>query len=341
MTIFTNRCGSIPGFAMNGLAGLLLVCCCQHAMAAEPKLEPLPTKTPAPKENPTTPDKVALGKLLFFDPRLSGDNSMSCATCHQSEKAFADGRDRSPGNGGKPLLRNTPTVLNAAFLPNLFWDGRAADLEAQALGPIENPDEMNQDLDELVDELRAVPEYREQFQKVFGGPITRERIGQALAAFQRTLVSGPSPVDRYLQGDRLALSDSARRGMQLFVGDAGCIRCHNGPLLTDGKFYRLGYRFEDQGRGAVTKEAGDAYKFRTPPLRNIADTAPYMHDGSLATLTDVVTFYYRGVPASAPAGQKLDIEPLLGQSFTEIEDLVAFLKALSGEVPKVEPRELP
>lgn len=330
------RSGSAAILAMGCLACLVMT-----ARAAEPKLAPLPPKPPEPAENPATPAKISLGKQLFFDPRLSGNNRLSCASCHIPKKAFADGRDRSLGFDGKPLARNTPTVLNSGFFEKLFWDGRAADLETQALGPIENPAEMNQNLGELVKELTAVPGYRDAFQAAFEGEVTAERIGQALAAFQRSLITGPAPLDRFLQGDDSAFSAAAKRGMQLFVGDAGCIRCHHGPLLSDSEFYRLGPTFEDRGRAEVTGEDQHVFQFRTPSLRNVAQTAPYMHDGSLATLTDVVTYYYRGVPASAPGGKRLDVEPLLGQSFTEIEDLVAFLQALSGESPRVEPPKLP
>lgn len=322
-------------------AGAIAVALAVAAWAAEPPLPPLPKSVPSPEDNPSTAEKVSLGKQLFFDQRLSGSNRMSCATCHRPDKAFADGMDRSRGEGGKRLARNTPTVLNTAYFEKLFWDSRADSLEAQALFPIQNPDEMNQDLDELERELAAIPDYVQQFQTVFGTGVNRQGIAQALAAFQRTLVSGPSPVDRYLAGDTAALSPSARRGLELFVGDAGCIRCHNGPLLSDGKLYRIGPTFDDRGLEALTGEAADAFKFRTPSLRNVAETGPYMHDGSLATLTDVVTYYYRGVPFTAPGGQPLDVVALQDRSFSEIADLVAFLKALSSEVPKVEPPKLP
>lgn len=266
---------------------------------------------------------------------------MSCATCHLPDKAFADGLARSPGKGGKQLSRNTPGLLNVAHYDRYFWDGRANSLEDQALGPIESPDEMHQDLMALVDELNAVPGYVERFRQVFGTRVTQEGIGRALACFQRTLVTGPSPFDRYLQGDEDALSPAARRGLALFQGDAGCVECHRGPLLSDGKFYRLGVSFQDQGLAAVTGNPADAGKFRTPSLRNIAQTAPYMHDGSLQTLDDVVMFYYRNAPTSAPDGLPLDIQPLSGQSFTEISDLVAFLHSLTGDVPKITPPTLP
>lgn len=300
----------------------------------------LPETVPAPKHNPTTPEKVALGKRLFFDPRLSADNKMSCATCHLPEKAFGDGLARGKGHDGRTLTRNTPSLLNVGFYERFDWDGRAKSLEEQALGPITSPEEMNQDLAELESELNAVPGYVEQFQKVFGTKITRDGIAKSLAAFQRTLVTKPSAFDRYLSGDRTALSDEAKQGMDLFVGSAGCVRCHQGPLLSDGRLYRLGVSFKDEGLSAVTRRMEDRGKFRTPSLRNISQTGPYMHDGSKKSLTEVVEFYYRGVPPGS-GGLSPDVQPLLGQSFSEIPSLVAFLESLTGEAPRVETPTLP
>jgi cytochrome c peroxidase len=304
-------------------------------------LAPLPRTAPDPKDNPTTPEKVALGKQLFFDPRLSGDNRMSCATCHLPDKAFGDGLARAKGHGEKTLTRNTQTVLNAGFYERYFWDGRAKSLEEQALGPIKSPDEMHQDLTELEKELNSVPGYVEQFHNIFNTKVTRDGIAKALAAFQRTLVTKPSPFDRYLVGDKTALTTEAKQGLELFEGSAGCIRCHQGPLLSDSKFYRLGISSLDEGLAVVTGKKEDKGKFRTPSLRNIAETGPYMHDGSKKTLSDVVEFYYRGVPSKTSDGLLPDIEPLLGQSFSDISALVAFLKSLTGEAPKVEPPQLP
>jgi len=311
---------------------------------AQPKSEkpmaPLPKTVPTPKDNSTTPEKVALGKQLFFDPRLSVDNKMSCATCHRPDKAFGDGLSLAKGAGGKTLKRNTPSLLNVGFYSTFHWDGRAKSLEEQALVPIQAADEMNQDLDHLEQQLNAVPGYAKQFQAVFGTKVTRDGIAKALAAFQRTLVTGPSPYDRYLGGKKTALSQAAKRGMELFFGDAGCSRCHSGPLLTDEKFYRLGVS-QDKGRGLVTGKMEDNYKFRTPSLRNVARTGPYMHDGSYNTLDDVLFFYFRGVPTSGPDGLPLDIESLQGIPFAEMSDMIVFLEALTGDEPKVDPPELP
>ncbi len=316
----------------------------RDAARAEPrnkKFVPLPQVVPVRDDRTTTPETVSLGKQLFFDPRLSGDNAMSCASCHLPEKAWTDGLPQGKGNGGRELRRNTPTLLNVGFLSRLFWDGRAANLEEQALVPIQSCDEMNQNLDELEQELNAVPGYAAQFKTVFGSEATQAGIAQALAAFQRSLITEPAPFDRYLAGEKDALSYSAQRGFELFKGEADCARCHHGPLLSDERFYRLGASFGDAGLAAVSGNHDDKGKFRTPSLRNIAQTGPYMHDGSLATLTDVVTFYYRGVPTSTPDELPLDVQPLYGQSFSEISDLVSFLETLSGKAPEITPPDLP
>jgi cytochrome c peroxidase len=301
----------------------------------------LPASVASPRDNPTTPDKVVLGKQLFFDPRLSGDNRMSCANCHPPDKAFADGLPRAKGARGIELSRNTPTLLNVGFQTAYLWDGRAVSLEEQALLPIQSSEEMNQDLEALEKELNAIPGYLVQFEAVFGSGATRSSIAKALAAFQRTLVSRNSPFDRYLAGEKNALSEDAQHGWELFKGDAGCIRCHNGPNFSDSKFYRLGTTFRDRGRGAITREKRDDYAFRTPGLRDVAKTGPYMHDGSLATLSQVVEFYYRGVPPSSPDGLPLSITALTGQSYSEISAIVAFLESLTGAAPQPPPPTLP
>jgi cytochrome c peroxidase len=311
---------------------LILTAVCLSASAQETTVTPLPEVAPAPLDNPTTPDKVALGKQLFFDPRLSGDNRMSCATCHLPSKAFADGLPTAKGAGGKALARNTQSLLNVAFYSAYFWDGRAGSLEEQALAPIRAADEMNQDADALVRELQSVPEYAGRFRSVFGTNVTAEGIAKALAAFERTLVTRNSPFDRFLAGDQPALSEQAREGWRLFR-EAGCIRCHNGPVLSDSKFHRLGVGYRDPGRGAITGARQHQYTFRTPGLRDVARTAPYMHDGSFQTLEEVVEFYYRSTPAPPPGGLTLDFEPLIGRSFSEVAPIVAFLEALTGEAP--------
>ena len=294
------------------------------------RLAPLPGKTPQPPDNPTTTAKVVLGKNLFFDPRLSGNNRVSCATCHVPNKAFADGQAFSIGVKGQKLARNTPSILNLGFQKELFWDGRAKSLEEQALMPVKSPQEMNQPIEELILELKTIGEYRESFTRAFEDGINAVNVAKALAAYERSLISKPSPYDDYLNGDKKALSVSALRGLELFEGDAGCVRCHNGPLLSDGKFYRLGVGRGDVGRAVITGKREDAYRFRTPSLREVSRTAPYMHDGSKKTLYQVVEYYYRGVPTRGPEGLELDVEPLSDRSFTEIDDLVAFLRTLTN-----------
>ena len=317
------------------LVGLLFCVAvfCVLGEADQQPLVPLPRMAPAPQDNATSENRVELGRQLFFDSRLSGENRMSCATCHVPSKGFTDGLPRAKGAGGKELSRNTPTVLNVGFFSGLLWDGGAASLEEQALVPIESQDEMAQDVDSLVDELAAVPSYAEQFRHAFDRPVNKQDIARALAAYQRSLVSPNSPFDRYLGGEQDALGLAAKEGLELFRGAAGCIRCHNGPLLSDGKYYRLGISRADPGRAGVTGEEQDRYKFRTPTLRNIAETGPYMHDGSLKTLFDVVEFYYRRVPSGGSDGFPPDVEPLLGQSYSEIDAIVEFLESLSGESP--------
>ena len=227
------------------------------------------------------------------------------------------------------------------FFESLFWDGRAGSLEEQALAPIESVVEMNQDLDELESELGEIPGYVTEFKNVFDTTPQRDGIAKALAAFQRTLVTAPSPMDRYLAGDKHAVSKDAIRGLELFQGEAGCVQCHHGLLLSDGKFYRLGAANSDVGREKITGKKEDRYRFRTPSLRNVAETGPYMHDGSKERLDDVVTFYFRGIPESGVDGLAPDTAALSGQSYSDITMIVAFLQSLSGDVPKVVPPTLP
>jgi cytochrome c peroxidase len=231
--------------------------------------------------------------------------------------------------------------MNVGFYTSYFWDGRATTLEEQALGPIQSDIEMNQNLDELEKELNDVPGYVNQFQAVFGSKPNREDIGKALAAYQRTLVTEPSPFDRYLLGDEKALSADAKRGLELFVGEARCIDCHNGPMLSDGKYYRMGISQEDFGREAVTGKKEDRYKFRTASLRNVADTGPYMHNGLSHSLESIVLFYYRGTSPTTRDGLPIDAPDLRGQSLSEVPYLVAFLQSLSGKAPDFTPPTLP
>ncbi len=319
-----------------------------------------------PQANPQTPEKIELGKKLFFDRRLSGDGTMSCATCHNPEQAFTDGLDISLSYPTTKNWRNSPTLINVAFYKYLFHDGRAQTLEDQALFPMMSAFEMNKNLDYLEEQIRVVPEYVESFRAVFGGDITRERIAMAIAAFERTLVSLDSPLDRYLKGDKDALSEEARRGFEIFQGKGKCADCHYGVNLSDDKFYALHvpenpallndpgvtatmrfvakvYHYEDcknltedPGRYLITKNKDDWKAYRTPTLREVSRTAPYMHNGTLKTLDEVIEFFDKG----GGKGNKV-LKPL-GLSAQEKGDLKSFLvEALTGKEITMKYPELP
>lgn len=297
-----------------------------------------------PGDNATSEAKVALGRQLYFDPRLSKDNTISCASCHDPAKGWSNGEAVATGVGGQKGGRSAPTVINTAYNAFQFWDGRAGSLEEQALGPIANPIEMALPLDEAVEKLNAIAGYREQFQEVFGTDVTQEGIARAIAAFERTVLSGDAPYDRFVQGDKGALSLSARRGRELFFGKAHCSACHVGPNFTDNAFHNLGVSIDrddpDVGRHVVSNLLGDRGAFKTPTLREIARTAPYMHDGSLATLEEVIAYYNKG---GTPNPQLDEEMTPLNLTPEEQQDLVTFLKeGLSSEnYPLVQPPELP
>ncbi len=297
-----------------------------------------------PGDNPVTAETVALGRKLYYDRRLSADDTIACASCHDPGKGFTDGRRFSMGFHNQQGTRNAPPVVNAAYSPLQFWDGRAGTLEDQAGGPIANPEEMNQKYDVLVAKLRADAEYPALFEKAFGpGAITMSQVRKALASFERTVVSGNSAFDRYQYGgDKSALSPAAVRGLAIFrdPGKGNCIACHpigaKSALFTDGKFRNIGVGVNaegvvtDQGRFEETKIERDRGAVKTPSLRNVALTAPYMHDGSLKTLRSVLE-YYAGGGNSNPALDK-DLKPLRLNK-AERDDLLAFLESLTGEMP--------
>lgn len=299
---------------------------------------------PVPADNPMTKAKVELGKLLYFDTRLSVNRTISCATCHDPQKAWAEHEPTSKGFAGQLGPVNSPTVINTAYAPVLFWDGRAASLEEQALGPIENPMEMGHSLDELVKQLSEVPGYVERFQKVFGTGVTKDGIAKAIAAFERTILSGNSPYDRYtVGGDKTALTDQQVRGMRIFMDN--CSVCHTPPLFSNYQFYNAGIGLDkepsNKGRMAVTGDEADFGKFRVPPLREVAKTPPYFHDGSVESLEEAVRIMAQGGidnPGLASALKGVRAAQLTDQ---DVKDLVAFLEALSGEYPIIEPPELP
>ncbi|MFP7300044.1 cytochrome-c peroxidase [Neobacillus niacini] len=297
---------------------------------------------PVPEDNPMKPEVLELGQALFFDPRLSGNNQVSCATCHDPKAGYGDSKptfDKYTGGNG---ARNSPTVINSGYYTSNFWDGRAASLEEQALGPIQNPDEMNQQLDDLIQELSAIKGYQELFQAAFNEGVTEQNIAKALAAFQRQIVVKDTLYDKFLKGDTKALSKQEASGLRLFTGKAFCVTCHNGPNLSDNNFYNIGLDTDDKGRQAVTNQEEDLGRIRTPGLYGITHTAPYMRDGSLATLEEVIDYYDRGGddhPNKSFFMQKF-MSPL-GLSDQEKADLLAFLKTLGGEPPIFTKPELP
>lgn len=293
---------------------------------------------PIPEDNPMTPEKIELGKMLYFDPRLSGDDTISCASCHEPAKGWSDNRRTFLGFQGHVGARNSPTIINSGFYSLQFWDGRMKTLEQQALGPIQDKGEMNLSLEELIVKLNAVPEYVDRFQQVFGTEITTDGVAKAIAAFERTIVIDDTDFDKYLKGNKSAMSADAIAGMELFAGKAGCIACHNGPSLSDNNFHNVGVVSEDKGRFGFTGNPEDNGKFKTPQLRGIGHTAPYMHAGQLATLEDVVDFFNKG--GDAHSNKSVLIQPL-NLTATEKSNLVAFLNALTGELPIVEAPELP
>jgi parallel beta-helix repeat protein len=315
---------------------------------------PAPIENP---DNPSAPEKVALGRLLFFDPVLSGENNVSCATCHHPDAGFSNASSVSFGKGDGQFLRNVPTLWEVAYKDALFLDGRAANLESQLLVPLTSADEMAQDPDTLVEELQAIEAYQSAFKSAFpelANPISTASVSYALAAFERSLVAHDTPFDRYAAGDRNALTASQRRGFHLFrSGSLGCYNCHNAPTFSSGAYEVIGVpdasdTLTDLGRGAISGNANENYAFRVPSLRNVALTAPYMHNGTFATLEEVLAFYAAG----GGKGKGMDIpnqsRHIRSFSLTtqETTDLVNFLMALSDEsavpeIPQTVPSGLP
>ncbi len=310
--------------------------------------EPLPKEVPVPADNPMSAAKVELGKQLYFDPRLSIDGTVSCNSCHNVMGSGTDNRATSVGVDGQRGGRSAPTVWNAAFLTAQFWDGRAATLEDQAKGPPLNPIEMGMPSEEAVEErLKAIPGYVEQFEAVFGGKdaVSYDNMAKAIAAFERTLITRNSPFDRYLAGEKDALSEQAKRGMKLFE-KVGCGSCHSGPNFAGPTSLPMGEGFyqkfpivaskydaqydlkADKGRYEVTKDKADINVWRVPTLRNVAVTAPYFHNGAVKTLDEAVRVM---------AKSQLDVE----LSDAEVRDMVAFLESLTGEFPEITMPRLP
>ena len=286
-----------------------------------------------PADNPYTPEKAELGRLLYFDSRLSADGTVSCATCHNPKFAFTDGAAVSTGIRGQKGNRSAPTVINRAYSLAQFWDGRARTLEEQAKGPMENPIEMGNTHVGIVDNLKKIQGYRALFAKVFGTEdFSIDHVAMAITTFERTVMSGNSAYDRYKSGQRNAMTAAQVRGMDVFFNKAKCDACHEGVNFTSNMYANLGVGADkfapDVGRFAVTNDPKDWGTFKTPTLREVAHTAPYMHDGSLRTLEDVVQYYDKGGTPNKNLDPKIKPLHLTDQ---DKNDVVAFLNALSGE----------
>lgn len=310
-----------------------------------------------PADNSYSQEKEELGKLLFFDPRLSSSGQIACANCHNPDLSWADGMRVAVGHDRQLGTRNTPTVLNTAYATSYFWDGRAKTLEEQALGPIENPVEMHSSSKLAVRRIKRIKGYRELFYKAFGSKkVTEESILKAIATFERSLVSPKSRFDNFVLGkNKKLLSDSELRGLHLFRTKANCINCHNSPYFSDNKFHNLGLtyygrKYEDLGLYNTTKRNEDVGKFKTPTLREVSETKPYMHNGLFPQLENVVMMYNEGMGVERPKAEqkndpkfpkKSEMIQKLNLSEEEIQDIVNFLKTLHSYKYKMRPPELP
>lgn len=332
MTIRQGRTGYMRPVRRVGLAAGLVLLSVTASSTSPGDLKDRyrrPDTPPFPERTPYTPEKAELGKTLFFDPRLSGDNRSSCASCHRPELGWEDGERLTESTGSGMLKRHTPTLWNLAWGRTFFWDGSAPTIEAQALMPIRNSAEMNQPIDELLAEIRNVEGYRRRFARAFPDrpEVTRDNLAKAIATYERTLVQPDTPFDRWVEGDRDAISESAKRGFELFNGKARCVACHSGWNFTAGAFHDIGLPDTgDRGRGRVLDLSAADHMFKTPTLRDIARRAPYMHDGSIATLKGVIDHYegefVRRDTLSA------DMEKI-ALSEAEEADLIAFLHTLT------------
>ncbi len=299
-----------------------------------------PASVPFPADNGYTKERELLGRTLFFDPRLSVSNFISCASCHNPGFSWGDGLPKGIGHGMTEVGRRTPTILNAAWSELLFWDGRAESLEAQALGPIEAPGEMNMPLDALLPKLGRIPGYRTLFEQAYPGEgISKNTLAKAIATFERTVVSGIAPFDDWVAGKEDAISDAAKRGFVLFAGKARCTACHGTWKFTDGSFHDVGLPSADLGRGQLLPQVTRMqHAFKTPTLRNVDQRGPYMHDGSVPTLRAVIELYDTG--GVARPSRSPEIKPL-GLTEAEKDDLVAFLRTLTSRDAAVSIPALP
>ena len=290
-----------------------------------------PAKVPFPANNPYSEQKRALGEALFHDKRLSVDGSLACASCHERGKGFADGKVEGRGVPGRALKRHTPTLWNLAWSAPVFWDGRARSLEEQVAGPIESPDEMAQPLGPLIERLAADPATARAFAEAFpeAPRVDAANLAKAIATYERTFVSPSTRFDRWIDGDEQALTRNEIAGFKLFAGKAQCVKCHSGFTFTDYAFHDIGLPGDDRGRGAVLRLEAAEHAFKTPGLREIGRSAPYMHDGSLATLEDVLRHYVSGI-VDRPTLSK-DLTRGIKLSDAERADLIAFLGTLTSE----------
>jgi cytochrome c peroxidase len=300
-----------------------------------------PDSVPHPRGDAPTAARLALGRALFFDPRVSRRGDVSCASCHVPALGWEDGRPTAVGTRGQVLGRHTPTVLNTAWSSAYFWDGRAESLEEQALGPVQAAGEMDMPLDTLVTRLRAVAGYRDLFARAYPGEAVSARgVARAIATFERTVVSGVAPFDRWVGGDESAMSTAAKRGFALFTGKARCAQCHSGWRFTDDSFHDIGVAGADSGRGKLVPGIEPLqFAFKTPTLRNARERAPYMHNGSERTLAQVIDLYDRGGRVRRPSLSP-ELRPL-GLTADERRELLAFLETLSSADPVVGAPTLP
>lgn len=300
-----------------------------------------PVSIPSPKSNPLTPEKAELGRHLFFDPRISSTKAVSCASCHNPGFDWSDGRARGLGVTGIPLPRRSPTVVNAAWLTALMWDGRAGGLEQQAALPITAEHEMGLALEEAVARVKAIEGYAPLFEAAFPGEeISEKTLLGALASFQRTLVSREAPFDKWIAGDETAISDAAKRGFLVFNGEGRCNKCHSSWRFTDDSFHDIGLDSEDIGRGAFAPPSVTImqHAFKTPTLRDLRMSGPYMHDGSMDTLAEVIDHYEKGGkkrPSLSPEMKPITL------SDRERADLMAYLETLRGPPLDVDVPRLP
>jgi cytochrome c peroxidase len=329
----------IVAASIAGAAALLVGASGSH-VATDPYLRP--ATVPAPADNQTTPERVELGKALFFDPRLSGSNWISCATCHNPALGWSDGLATGIGHGMKQLGRATPTIINTAFNPIQMWDGRKSTLEDQALGPIGADVEMNQPLPELIAKLEQIDGYRTLFRKAYPNePISEKTLAKAIASFERTVISTESPFDRWRMGDQSAVDAPVKRGFEVFTGKGNCVACHQGFNFTDNGFHNIGVKdvgAVDLGRYNEKKLPSMKGAFKTPTLRDIALTAPYMRNGIYRTLDEVVEHYDRGGDVKENLSGNMKPLNLTAQ---EKADLVAFMNSLTGRHMAVAVPRLP